>query len=115
MKLTMKKNLALSLVILAMASTNANSATVVGTITRTLSSAPATFGGCMIALSKAIENGCPSIWVSLDCNGKFSSAGERNYSSALMAFSLNKTVVVYIDGVQKHNTYCVASRIDILQ
>lgn len=87
---------------------------VTGTITRTLSDGM-NYGGCMILLSTAVNNGCPANgYVSLDCNGGFHRAGERNYASALMAFSLNKTVSVLVENTQKYNGYCVASRIDVI-
>ena len=101
-------------VLLASVSMTAQSASIAGTITRTLSDGQ-NYGGCMIQLSKEIGSGCSANWVSLDCKGGYSSAGERNYASALMAFSLNKSVSVYFDPTKTYNTYCVVTRVDVLQ
>jgi hypothetical protein len=46
--------------------------------------------------------------------GNFSNAGERHFSSALMALSLGKTVSVYVDNAKKLSGYCVADRLDII-
>jgi len=72
-------------------------------------------GGCMVQLSKPIGNGCTGNWVSLDCQEKYSSGGDRKYSTAMLGFSLNKSVTVYYDAKQKHGTTCVAKRLDVLQ
>ena len=87
---------------------------VTGNVVRTLSDG-VNFGGCMIYLSTAVNNGCPANgWVSLDCNGGYNRAGERNYASALMAFSLNKPVTVLVDNSVKYNGYCIVRRLDVL-
>jgi len=87
---------------------------VTGTIVRTLSDGT-NYGGCMISLSTTVNNGCPAGgWVSLDCNGGYSRAGERSYASALMAFSLKKSVSVLVDNTQKYNGFCVGKRIDVM-
>lgn len=101
------------MLLLALLSTNANAASFwkTGTITRTLSDHY--YGGCMIYLSVAIENGCPSKWVSLDCDDKYFKGGDRKFASALLAKTTKSTVSVYIDNTKKHNSYCVARRIDI--
>ena len=84
-----------------------------GDITRTLSDR--VYGGCMIHLSTKIENGCPaSGWVSLDCVGKYGKNGNQMYASALTALTMGKQVSVYVHNHEKHNTYCVARRLDIL-
>jgi hypothetical protein len=117
MKTTMKIKLvsALSLVLISMPVLSAEFS-VSGKITRTLSSGNQ-FGGCMVQLSVPINNGCPaSGWVSLDCNGGFfpGGNGDRSYTSALAAFSLHKTVTVRVDNTKKYDTFCVASRIDVI-
>jgi len=115
MKLQLNKYMLVA-ALLAGASMTAQSATRTGTILKTLSDGQ-NYGGCMIQISNNIGNGCPSNWVSLDCNGGFSNAGERHYASALMAFSLGKSVTVHVDSTsgKTYNTFCVATRIDVLQ
>ncbi|MGR9115748.1 MAG: hypothetical protein ACU85E_08275 [Gammaproteobacteria bacterium] len=110
------KQLALSALLLLGLSITAQAGQfwVTGNVLRTLSDG-FNYGGCMIYLSTPINNGCPaSGWVSLDCNGGYNRAGERNYASALMAFSLNKTVSVLVDNTQKYNGYCVVRRMDVI-
>lgn len=93
----------------------ANTFNKTGTIVRTLTDS-AHYGGCMLKLSTPIGNGCPNNgWVSLDCDAQFSDAGEgqRAYASALVAFSLGKTITVTINNSQQHDGYCVVRRLDI--
>ncbi len=85
-----------------------------GKIVRTLSQADA-YGGCMILMDTPIGHACPSNfnYVSLDCEGHYSRAGgDKAYTSALMAYALDKSVSVFIDDAKKLNTYCVAIRLD---
>lgn len=87
-----------------------------GTVTRTLTDTQY-YGGCMVLISTPIANGCPNNgWVSLDCDGTYSQAGEgqRAYASALVALSLGKQVSILVNTTQKHNGYCVARRLDII-
>jgi len=112
MKIKLNKYIATG-ILLASVSIPAHSEFVTGTITRTISDG-INFGGCMIKLSSGGTD-CPSNWVSLDCNGGYHGAGERNYSTALMAFSLNKSVSVQVDQEKKYGNYCVVTRIDVLQ
>jgi len=113
MKLTLQKKIATGALLLGL-SMSSQADWVTGTIERTLSEG-VNYGGCMILLSTAIGQGCPSSWASLDCQGGYTGTGERNYSTALMAFSLNKQVSVFIDPSKKYNTYCVATRLDVLK
>lgn len=84
-----------------------------GTITRTLSDR--FYGGCMIHISTKIANGCPNNgWVSLDCQGLYGAHGDQMYASALTALTMGKKVSMYIHNHEKHNSYCVARRLDIL-
>ena len=84
-----------------------------GTITRVLVDSTS-FGGCMVKLSTPINNGCPaSGWVSLDCTNTYYTDGKNKYAMALTALSLNKSITVRVDNELKHNTYCVAQRVDI--
>ena len=76
------------------------------------------YGGCMILVDQTIASvglNCPSRWISLSCDGTFSSkANAQNMlDSAQMAFALNKKANVQIDDSKKHNGYCVAVRFDV--
>ena len=87
------------------------------TIKRTLIQEDA-FGGCMILVNKTIADAglsCPSRFVSFSCDGTFSSKvnAQNMLDSAQMAFALNKKVNLQIDDSKKHNSYCVAVRIDV--
>lgn len=85
-----------------------------GKIVTSMSTASDEFGGCMIYLSNPVGNGCPNKgWVSLDCNDEHYDGGERRFATALMAFSLNKTVYALVDNQIKKDGYCVAKRIDV--
>jgi hypothetical protein len=100
--------------------TLANTASVKGaTIIQTLVQDDA-FGGCMIALDKQIADAglnCPRNWISLSCDGTYGSvvSAQRMLDSAQMAFALNKKVNLKVDDTKKHNSYCVAYRIDVLK
>jgi len=75
------------------------------------------YGGAMILLDRSIEHGCPSAWISLDLIAKYWSkeSGKNKYSAALTAFAMDKSISVFVYSHQKHNSYCVARRIDILK
>ena len=87
-----------------------------GTIIRVMTE-KSQYGGCMIALSSHIGNGCPDNgWVSLDCKGNYSEAsdGKRAYVTALLAYQMGKQVSVLVNNEEKNSWYCVASRLDIV-
>ena len=89
---------------------------VTGKITQTL--ADSVYGGCMIHLDVRLPAQCMNQgWVSLDCKGVYYNAidGNNKFSSALTAFSLDKTVSVFVNDDVKHNGYCVARRVDIIR
>jgi hypothetical protein len=87
---------------------------VTGKITRTLSDHY--YGGMMIHLDRKIGGGCPnSGWVSLDMAERYVKNAKSREKAALLAFALDKKVSVYVHTSQKHNTYCVARRVDILK
>lgn len=87
-------------------------------ITRTLSDIA--YGGCMIQVDQHVSSvlpNCPaSGWVSLDCDAVYQTQSQANtaWTSALFAYGLNRKVSLYIDDQKKHNSYCVARRIDVL-
>ncbi len=103
-----------SVIFLGAASANATSFWKIGRITQTLTDHH--YGQCMVHLDVPIGNGCPANgWVSLDCKGTFYPKGEgdRKFSTALAASFANKKVGVYVDNTKKHNSYCVARRVDV--
>lgn len=107
-----------SLLLMAASYANAAIFSKSGTIIRTLAT-DVKFGGCMIQLDVKVggtENSCPNNgWVSLDCDAIHTTgkAGERMYSSAMVAASLKQTVVLSIDDSKKNTLYCVATRLDV--
>ncbi len=75
------------------------------------------YGGCYALLSKAVGTGCTGSTVSFDCDGLHNKngVGNRHYSTALLAFSLNKPVTLYVDTAKQYSGYCVATRISVLK
>lgn len=73
------------------------------------------YGGCYAVLSQAVGGTCAGKTVSFDCDGKFNTngAGNRHYSTALLAFSLNKPLSLVVDDAKKYNGYCVATRVSL--
>jgi len=99
---------------------NAQQAWVLGgKIVATL--ADSAYGGCMVLLDVPIAQAdgklasCPSRWVSLDCDLLHHTQAQNNamWTSALMAFSLQKTANFFVDERIKFNGYCMARRIDV--
>ena len=87
-----------------------------GTINRVLVHTGA-YGKCMLNISVILGNGCPSSWISLDCEGKYTDKGDgdRLLQVALIAQTMNKKISVQVDNSKKHNGYCIARRIDIMK
>jgi len=87
-----------------------------GTITRILVDAK-NYGKCMVSLNVSLGNSCPSTWVSLDCEAKYSDKGDgdRMLNIALIAQNMNKKISIKVNNSKKHGSYCVASRLDILK
>lgn len=73
-------------------------------------------GDCYVVLDKAIGGVCSGTSVSFDCKGKFLKAGEgnRHYSTAMLAFSLNKPVNLWVNDANRYGGMCVADRISII-
>lgn len=73
------------------------------------------YGGCYAVLSQAIGGACKGKTVSFDCDGKFNTngAGSRHYSTALLAFSLNKSIALVVDDAKQYSGYCVATRVSL--
>ena len=74
------------------------------------------YGKCMILVRSSLpSNGCPGVWISLDCEGNHLSKQDagRMWDSVQLAYALDKTLDIYLDDSRKNNGYCVASRLDV--
>ncbi len=80
------------------------------------------YGGCAVQLDRPIAArddgklaGCANSWVSLDCDALHHTQAQANamWSSALVGFSLQRTVHVFIDDSIQFNGLCMARRLDI--
>lgn len=89
--------------------------TTIKSATLQLLTSDVAYGGCYATVDKAIGTGCAGKTISFDCDGKFNTngAGNRHYSTALLAFSLNKPVTLYADTTKKYRGYCVVTRIAV--
>jgi len=58
---------------------------------------------------------CPD-WVTFSCSGDFNSKSQGNlkFQNAQLAMVTGKNVVLRIDNSKKHNGYCFAHRIDVI-
>jgi hypothetical protein len=80
-------------------------------------------GNCGAYLSELIVDSatsplnCPSRVVSFSCTGDFlpKDIAYHLYDNAQMSLVLDKTVRVYIDDTKKHNSYCLAYRLDVFK
>ena len=89
-----------------------------GAVTRNLVD-NAYFGGCMVAVNpspRTILPGCEDGWVSFSCSGDFNSKSEGNlkFQNAQLAMVTGKQVALLVDDSKKHNGYCWARRIDVI-
>lgn len=108
------KSLTLTAILILPTVVSAETIYASGTVTRTLTETDR-FGKCMIKLSTEPGGGCSS-WISLDCEGKYLSAGDgdRMLNVALLAQNLNKTISLELANDKKFdNAYCTAKRLDI--
>ena len=92
------------------------------TIQQIMSDSPDTaYGGCLAIVDKTIGTTCPGNTISFDCAGKYNTVavGNRHYSTALLAFSLSKTINFIVDDTKKYvngtNTYCVVTRLNVVK
>jgi hypothetical protein len=112
------KAVAVALLLGASGQALAASGSVVGTVTRVLMVADATFGGCMAAVSPGPETalpGCQADWVTFSCSGDFTDPvrAYRMVDVAELALSTGKQVEVLVRDDLKHNGYCFADRIAV--
>ena len=90
------------------------------TIERTLVADADRWGGCMARVNVTLADlgvDCYSRWVTFSCSGVHTTkdVAYRMFDSAQMALALEKRVQLYVTDQKKHNGYCFANRIDVLQ
>lgn len=84
-------------------------------IRRTLTDTTPSFNGCMILLNKPVGGVCIGSWVSLDCDGKFSSNGNLLFKSVTTAAVAGKQVELWVNDAQKTKSgYCTLRRVDVI-
>jgi hypothetical protein len=114
------KAAAVALLLCASGQVEAAAGSVVASVTRVLITGESDFGGCMAALSvspQSVLPGCRSGWVTFSCSGDFTDPvrAYRMVDVAELAIATGKQVQVYFRDDLKHNSYCFAYRIDVLQ
>jgi len=114
------KGAAVALLFCMSAQVLATSGSVVANVTRVLIASDISFGGCMAQLSvspQTVLPGCQSSWVTFSCSGDFTDEvrAYRMVDVAELALATGKRVSVFFRDDQKHNGYCFAYRIDVLQ
>jgi hypothetical protein len=97
----------------------AASAHIQGNVLKTLIADQDRWGGCMILIDQKLSDhglDCPQQWVSFSCNGTYTTkdVAYRMFDSAQMAYALGKRVFLQVVDTKKHNGYCYASRVDVL-
>jgi hypothetical protein len=78
------------------------------------------YGNCMVRLDTTPQSQLPDCsfnWVSFSCDGSYTSqdVAYRMLEMSQMAYVLEKEVFIQIDDSRKHNGYCLAYRVDLLQ
>lgn len=111
---TIFRIISLHLCILLSGQVNAEPEWVIGNVQAVMNDTQY-FGKCMAySYEFTPSNGCPSGWVSLDCEGNFLSKvdARRMYEGAQLALAISKPVAVLVDDSKRINGYCVAIRLD---
>ena len=77
------------------------------------------WGGCIAQIDKTLADSgldCPSSWVTFSCSGVYAEkdVAYRMFDQAQMALALGRKVEVYVDDTKKHNEYCYANQIRVL-
>jgi hypothetical protein len=77
------------------------------------------YGGCMALLSvRPADRGldCWGSWVTFSCSGDFSDRASaiRKFEMAQVALLTDNQIFVVVDDTKKHNNYCFAPRVDLL-
>ncbi len=114
----MIRPLCLIATILLAANTHAASKNYQTQVTRTLSDAN-NYGGCMAKLVNPPSSAglaCAGDWVSFSCSGDFAErdVANRSFEIAQLAQLTQRSVMVFVDDAKKHNGFCFAPRIDLL-
>jgi hypothetical protein len=78
------------------------------------------YGNCMVRLDTPPQSqlpNCGNYWVSFSCDGSYTSqdVAYRMLEMSQMAYVLEKEVFIQIDDSRKHNGYCLAYRVDLMQ
>ncbi len=109
------------LALVPLAAPQATTQAFVAKVTRTMTTADGSFGGCMVQLDKSPRDEgleCPEQpWVTFSCSGPHAQSRAdalRMLDSAQLAFVTGRSVRVWVDDARKHNDFCFVNRIDVL-
>lgn len=100
---------------------SAATATMSTTVVRTLATENERFGGCMARVAAGINEAtgldCERDWVTFSCSGEHTdkASAMRMFDSAQLAFMADRRVVIEVDDARKHNNFCFARRVDVMQ
>lgn len=88
-------------------------------VTKTSVADEGRWGGCIAQLDNALADSglnCPGKWVTFSCSGVYTEkdVAYRMFDQAQMALAQDRKVEVYVDDTKKHNDYCYANRINVL-
>lgn len=77
------------------------------------------YGKCMISIipdPATLLPSCGADWVTFSCSGDFNSKSEGSlkFSNAQLAQVSSKPILLFVDDTKKHNGYCFAQRIDVI-
>ena len=77
------------------------------------------YGGCLVKTvpgPETVAPTCDSTYLTFSCTGDYNtkSEGKSKYDTALAAMALQQGVYLLIDDTKKHNGYCWARRVDLL-
>ena len=88
----------------------------ISTVSRTLLTSDAEFGGCLVKPNASISSrlNCPDTWVTLDCAGTLGgskAAGQRRFDAVTLAVLTGQKVTFRINDERKINGWCAADRV----
>ncbi|MBU3004213.1 hypothetical protein [Paraglaciecola arctica] len=118
--LTLKQVWLLPLMLLGLTAFDAQSDT--GKVTTTVSQFLITdgnYGNCMAKLDVSPRSELPQCgnhWVSFSCDGTYQSKdiAYRMLDTTQMAAVLDKEVTIHLDDSRRHNSFCLATRVDFI-
>jgi hypothetical protein len=95
-------------------------AVVLADVKRVLITGDDRWGGCMALLSVNPQQSlgsCAAGWVAFSCSGDFTEPlrAYRMLDNAQLALATGKKVQVWFEDTRRHNGYCFANRIDVVQ